>query len=332
MTFQPWTARRPLVAAVFLAGVVTSYCSKPANAPASPEAPRVKMTGPLVASSMTMVAAWEFPKNPLTDSSLDKSKLSDEIRRGFKLFTNTPGEAPQLAPGGMSCTNCHLNGGQRERSLPLVGVSAMFPEYNNRSARLFSLGDRITDCFVRSENATGGTLKPEELPTPATKEVLAIDAYLTWLARGTQVGKSPSWRGQNAIVAAKLLPIDKLDAHKGEAIYAERCTSCHGADGQGVQIGDKKAGPLWGPNSWNDGAGAARVYTLAGMIRYTMPYLDPGNITDEDAQHVAAFIDSKPRPAYPFKDRDYRVNKLPVDAVYYGDRQHETAGTKGLRN
>ena len=282
------------------------------------------MTGPLIASSMTMVAAWEFPKNPLTDTSLDKSKLSDEIRHGFKLFTNTPGEAPQLAPGGMSCTNCHLNGGQRERSLPLVGVSAMFPEYNNRSARLFSLGDRITDCFVRSENATGGTLKPEDLPTPSSKEVLAIDAYLTWLAKGTQVGKAPSWRGQNAIAAAKLLPLDKLDAHKGEAIYMERCTSCHGPDGQGVMIGDKKAGPLWGPNSWNDGAGAARVYTLAGMIRYTMPYLDPGNISDEDAQNVAAFIDSKPRPAYPFKDRDYKVNKLPVDAVYYGK------GTKEL--
>jgi cytochrome c len=53
------------------------------------------------------------------------------------------------------------------------------------------------------------------------------------------------------------------------------------------------------------------------MIRYSMPYLDPGNMTDEDAQHLAAFINSKPRPVYPFKDRDYRVEKLPVDAVYY---------------
>ena len=83
---------------------------------------------------------------------------------------------------------------------------------------------------------------------------------------------------------------------KGEAIYVERCATCHGPDGQGVQIGDKIAGPALGTRSWNDGAGAARVYTLAGMIRYSMPYLDPGNITDEDAQHVAAFIDSKPRP------------------------------------
>jgi thiosulfate dehydrogenase len=100
-------------------------------------------------------------------------------------------------------------------------------------------------------------------------------------------------------------------------VFTERCQSCHGADGQGVQIGDKKAGPLWGPDSWNDGAGASRVYTLAGILRYSMPYLDPGNLSDEDAQHVAAFITSQPRPRYPFKDRDYAGGKVPVDAVYY---------------
>jgi thiosulfate dehydrogenase len=213
-----------------------------------------------------------------------------------------------------------MNAGQREKSMPLVAVPGMFPEYNRRSGRLFSLGDRITDCFLRSENATSSDLTSEELPTPTSPEVLAISAYLTWLSQGSPMGKQPTWRGQNTIPAAQLLPVDKLDLAKGEAIYADRCVTCHGEEGQGVQVGDKIAGPLWGPRSWNDGAGAARVYTLAGMIRYSMPYLDPGNITDEDAQHVAAFINSKPRPAFPWKDRDYRVEKLPPDAVYYGRR------------
>jgi thiosulfate dehydrogenase len=156
-----------------------------------------------------------------------------------------------------------------------------------------------------------------ELPAPTSKEVLAVSAYITWLSKGYAVGRSPGWRGQNAIAAAKLVPIEKLDRTKGESIYAERCASCHGQDGQGVQIGDKKAGPLWGPGSWNDGAGAARVYTLAGIIRYAMPYLDPGGLTDEEAQHVAAYINSQPRPVYPFKDRDYATSKVPMDAVYY---------------
>jgi len=309
---------RRLTGILLTAALATAACSR-ASEPA-PAPSRIKMTGPLIAASVTMVAAWEFPRNPIADASLDKAPLSEEIRRGFRLFTNTPVEAPRLAPGKMSCSNCHMNAGQREKSLPLVGVAGMFPEYNRRAGRLFSLGDRITDCFLRSENATGGTLHPDELPTPTSSEVLAISAYLTWLARGAEVGKNPTWRGQNTIASANLVPVEKLDARKGEAIYADRCVNCHGADGQGVEIGDKKAGPLWGPDSWNDGAGAARVYTLAGMIRYSMPYLDPGNVTDEDAQHVAAFIDSKPRPAFPSKDHDYRVEKLPADAVYYERR------------
>jgi cytochrome c len=48
-----------------------------------------------------------------------------------------------------------------------------------------------------------------------------------------------------------------------------------------------------------------------------MPYLDPGSLTDEEAQQLAAFINSKPRPAYPFKSHDYLTEKIPVDSVYY---------------
>ena len=317
--------RHTLVLVTLLA---TAGCARPAEKPAAPGKATFPMTGPLIAATVSMKAAWEFPQNPLTDKTLDNSRLSQEIRRGFQLFTSTPTEAPKLAPGGMSCTNCHMNGGQREKSMPLVNIATMFPEYNRRSARLFSLGDRITDCFLRSENATG-PLAAEELPTPTSPEVLAISAYLTWLSKGSAMGKNPSWRGQNAVRSAALIPVEQLDPAKGEAIYNERCVTCHGADGQGVQIGDKIAGPLWGPRSWNDGAGAARVYTLAGMIRYSMPYLDPGNISDADAQNVAAYIDSKPRPAFPFKDRDYRVEKLPSDAVYYNRLQTKLSAPGG---
>ena len=325
---QPMERRTCITIAVIIAPLLSiAGCSRTAEPPAPP---RIAMTGPLIAASVSMKAAWEFPRNPLTDTKLDASRLSAEIRRGFRLFTNTPGEAPKLAPGGMSCTNCHMNAGQRERSMPLVDVAGMFPEYNRRSGRLYSLGDRISDCFLRSENATGA-LAPEELPNPSSPEVLALSAYITWLARDAAMGKNPSWRGQNTIPASALIPVEKLDLAKGEAIYTDRCVTCHGPDGQGVQIGDKIAGPLWGPRSWNDGAGAARVYTLAGMIRYSMPYLDPGNITDEDAQHVAAFIDSKPRPAFPFKDKDYRVEKLPPDAVYYTRLQTKVSALQGAQ-
>lgn len=289
----------------------------------------VPLVGPLIPARTTMVTAWDVPQNPLTDPALDNSRLSADIRWGFRLFTNTPSEASRFTSSKMSCNNCHLNAGQRERSLPLVAVAAMFPEYNRRSGRLYTLNDRIVDCFLRSENATGvidrgGETAAEDqreaLPSQASKEILAIAAYITWLARGSEVGKNPGWRGQNAITASALIPVDKLDPQKGEAIFNERCTSCHGTDGQGVAVGDKKPGPLWGPDSWNDGAGAARVHTLAGIIRYSMPYLDPGSLTDEEAQELAAFINSKPRPSYPFKQQDYLTEKLPADSVYYPRR------------
>src|SRR4029450_1775253 len=94
-----------------------------------------KLHGPLIRSSTTMVTAWDFPRNPLVDPTLDDSRLAKDIRWGFQIFTNTPGEAPRFTPSKVSCNNCHLNGGQREKSLPLVGVAGMFPGYNRGSGR-----------------------------------------------------------------------------------------------------------------------------------------------------------------------------------------------------
>src|SRR6185503_5082814 len=113
----------------------------------------------------------------------------------------------------------------------LVGVAGMFPEYNKRSGRLYSLNDRIVDCFLRSENATGRIAGETDrtslesrgmLPTRTSKEVLAVEAYITWLARGFEAGKNPPWRGQNAIAASALIPVGKLDPRQGEALYSER--------------------------------------------------------------------------------------------------------------
>lgn len=276
----------------------------------------------LLPASATMTTAWDFPRNPLSDSALNSNPLAKEIRWGFKIFTNTPQEAPRLTQSSLSCNNCHLNGGQKEKAMPLVGIATVYPEFNKRSGRLFSLEDRIVGCFTRSQNglalgqAKGRTADTTEARTDSP-EVLALAAYLTWLSTGIELGAKLPWRGQNVIANEKLLPMDKLDPAIGEALFKEKCSSCHGEDGQGVQIGDKKPGPLWGPNSWNDGAGAARVYTLAGIIRYAMPYLNPGSLTDEEAQYIAAFINSKARPEFPYKSEDYKMDKLPPDAVYY---------------
>jgi thiosulfate dehydrogenase len=289
---------------ILFAAAACARHTNPANGPA-----------PLVPSTSTMVTAWDVPQNPLTDLSLDASPMGKEVRRGYQIFVDTANQAPRFARAKVTCANCHLNAGQRERALPVVGVAGMFPEPNARAGRLISLPDRVVDCFNRSENAAAHDAA--DLPTPSSDEVLAVVAYVTWLSRGFPVGEKPAFRARNTLPAASLVPIAALDPAAGASIYSAQCASCHGADGQGVQIGDKKAGPLWGPDSWNDGAGAARTYTLAGIIRYSMPYLNPGSLSDAEAQQVAAFITSKPRPRYPFKQRDYPSSKIPPDAVYY---------------
>jgi len=276
---------------------------------------------PLVPASTTMVTAWDFPLNPLTDSSLAASPRASQVRRGFRLFTRTAEEAPALTGNGLACGNCHLNAGQRERALPLTGVAGVFPEYNKREGRIFSLEDRIVGCFMRSQNATAiraDTPSGDRIrtyPDTSAAEVADIAAYIRWISEGT--GAPPPWRGHNTIAADSLIPVDRLDPARGKSLFQEHCSSCHGNDGQGVAIGDKKAGPLWGPRSWNDGAGAARVYTLAGFIRYAMPYLNPGCLTAEEAQQIAGYITSLPRPAYPLKRYDYLRTRIPPDAVYY---------------
>lgn len=283
---------------------------------------------PLLISAETgMETAWDIPRNPLTDSLPTNKRVAQSILRGFQIFMNTPAAAPRLVGNRLSCNNCHLNGGQREKAMPLVGVAAVYPEYNKRSGRLFSLEDRIVGCFLRSQNATGviprlqtrGSSVENDSTGLSTRseEVLALSAYINWLSSGFPIGQSAPWRGQNQIAEESILPLSELNPKRGEELFLEKCSSCHGEDGQGAEIGDKIAGPLWGSKSWNDGAGAARVYTLAGIIRYAMPYLDPGSLTDEEAQHIAAYINSKPRPKFPYKQFDYPSDPVPSDAVYY---------------
>jgi len=306
---------------LILAAIVQGQEQGEGNAPVA--------NGALISASTTMTTAWDLPKNPLVDSLPYDRNVAEQIRWGFRLFTNTPLEAPQFTPNKMSCSNCHLNAGQREKALPLVGVAGAFPEYNKRAGRLFSLEDRIVGCFARSQNATGSTDGSTSgdgeggVPSTSSKEVLAISAYIAWLSQGHETWGNIPWRGQNVISQDKLIPVGKLDTSRGGALFKEKCGSCHGEDGQGVAIGDKMAGPLWGPHSWNDGAGAARIYTLAGMIRYTMPYLNPGSLTDEEAQLIAAYINAKPRPEFPHKEKDYLAGSVPPDAVYYQSTREE---------
>ena len=62
--------------------------------------------------------------------------------------------------------------------------------------------------------------------------------------------------------------------------------------------------PLWGPQSFNDGAGMSRPGVAAAFIRTKMPLGRGGSLDDQDAWDLAAFVTSMPRPAYAGSAKD----------------------------
>jgi thiosulfate dehydrogenase len=321
------TRRRPRGAAL-LAWALAAVCAAPAGVRGEGATGPSLAPPPLSGARLVPASApiGEFDarvRDPERDPLPADPEQAAEIRRGYLLFLDTPNLAPGSVGGALSCGNCHLNAGQKEGALPLVGIAAVFPEYNRRSGRSFSLEDRVVGCFLRSLNATGLRADASEEhenraphPDVAAPEVRALAAYLRWLSDGVTIEETRAWRGWG-IPTERLIPVGRLDPRRGRRLYQQRCANCHGKDGQGVDIGGIKPGPLWGPRSWNDGAGAARIYSLAAYLRHSMPYNSPGSLSDEEAQQLAAYIDKKPRPVFPGKRFDYRVERLPPDAVYY---------------
>ena len=74
----------------------------------------------------------------------------------------------------------------------------------------------------------------------------ALVAYINWLSKDGVKGKAYKGRG-----LVKLPPLTG-DAANGKAIYASQCAGCHGSDGAGVP---PVLPAVWGPDSFNDGAG-----------------------------------------------------------------------------
>jgi thiosulfate dehydrogenase len=254
--------------------------------------------------------------------SLDRDLPSDEaeaerVRLGARIFGETKRNAGAYVGSDISCRNCHLEGGQKEGALPLLGAEAMYPSFQKRSNRMMTIEERIQGCFERSENGTA---------PPAGSDVLAaLVAYMRWLAADEPRGVEAPWRARNRLDESRRVPIAELRVDEGERLYLARCAACHGLDGRGLVTDaggqDAPVPPaLWGPRSFNDGAGVARVYTLAGFIRWAMPLGAGGTVSDVDAQNIAAYIDSKERPSFPRKLDDYPDAGPPVDAVYYVNR------------
>jgi cytochrome c len=77
----------------------------------------------------------------------------------------------------------------------------------------------------------------------------------------------------------------KTQAKRGEAIYAEKCSSCHAPDLTGLDQAPPLSGNDFNTN-WNDLA----VNDLFERIRISMPADKPGSLSRQETADVVAFI------------------------------------------
>jgi len=243
------------------------------------------------------------PLSPPAPTAIPDGPLGEAIRYGQLLVTDTGATAPAYVGNALKCTNCHLDGGRTAYAAPLVGLIGLFPEYHPRRGGVESLEDRINECFLRSMNG-------KALPADS-REMIGLLAYITWLSQGVPTGSEVEGRGFREIPAP-----GPADASRGKAVYVAKCAACHGPDGQGVKIGADRFvfPPLWGPQSFNAGAGMARLSLAAAFVRAQMPPGNAGTLTDQEAYDVAAYFTTQPRPDFPGKENDWPEGDRPADA------------------
>jgi thiosulfate dehydrogenase len=239
---------------------------------------------PTLAARSARLATWRAP----TAAAAPRDAYGDAVRLGEKLLTETAATAPQHVGNSLACSNCHLDAGRKAGAAPLWAAFVNFPAFRKKNGEINSFQKRVQDCFLYSMNG-----KPPEL---GSRELLAIESYAAFMARGLPSGVSPAGRGFPKIAT----PAMPADATRGAAVYAESCAACHGVNGAGqTSEGKIVYPPLWGAKSYNWGAGMATIDKAAAFIRANMPLGQEGSLTIQQAWDVATFIDSQVRPQDP---------------------------------
>jgi len=153
----------------------------------------------------------------------------------------------------------------------------------------------------------------------AGPEMIAFASYIRWLSTGVPQGAKLVGAGTLKIE----VPARAADPAQGAQVYSQTCATCHGAGGQG-QRAQTGAGyqfpPLWGPDSFNDGAGMSRLLIAAAYAMHDMPFGTTYNapvLTADQAYDVAGYILSQKRPQMANLEKDFPIRlQKPIDTPY----------------
>lgn len=277
----------------------------------------------------TLAKAPEWPWEAPDTATIPVTTEGSLIRYGRDLVANTarylgPQGVVKTISNGMNCQNCHLEAGTRPWGNNYSAVAATYPHYRERSGNIESIEKRVNDCLERSLN--GQPLDSGSL------ELKAMVAYIRW------VGKDVSKNNKPVDVGISNLPYlsRPADSASGKKVYNQYCSRCHGNEGGGV-LNEGMPGylypPVWGPHSFNTGAGLYRLSKLAGYVRDNMPFGEASHckpvLSDEEAWDVAAFISTQARATKDFPGDWPVISTKPIDHPFgpfadtFSARQHK---------
>jgi thiosulfate dehydrogenase len=270
-----------------------------------------------VAGAAVVGATWLLGRGPASaGGSLPDPATAEYGRRLLRETASLLGPdqadpAMRYTGSRLACASCHLEIGTKPGTLSLLKTSSRYPRFSGRDGRVGDLRDRINGCMQRSMNG-------HPLPRDSV-EMIAMETYI--LNLGDRFLAMSESRRAPSEAPPFVEPDRAADIDAGRVVYEENCEVCHGIDGAGLKAtSDPRDGylfpPLWGPDSFNDGAGMHRVLTAARFIKARMP-LGKAELSDDQAYDVAAYINSQPRPEMADLDRDYPdPTKKPVDSPY----------------
>lgn len=266
---------------------------------------------------------------PPDTADIPPTKNGNLIRYGRNLIVHTaqyfgPKGRISQTENGLNCQNCHLAAGTRLFGNNFSLAASSYPVFRPRANRYISLADRVNDCMQRSMNGKAIDNTSEEMK--------AFIAYFEW------IGKDVDGKGRVFGAGEQKVPRLRRSADPGEGkvVFINNCASCHGLHGEGkLDQGDieYRYPPLWGPHSYNMGAGMYRLSKFTSFIKNNMPfgttYHNPV-LSDEQAWDVAAFVNSQPRPEYQFIRNDWHnIAAKPFDYPFgpyadtFTERQHK---------
>jgi thiosulfate dehydrogenase len=254
---------------------VADYSAGVPEAPIGPAAPTLRTTS---------ASAFEPPP----EAALPDGEFGKIVRQGEQIFLHTRLNAGAYVGNTLDCAGCHLDAGRRARSAPMWGAYVAYPAFRSKDGAVSTFAARMQGCFLYSMNG-----KAPPLGDPV---LVALESYAYWLAQGAPVGT----KMEGAEYPKLPTPALAADFTRGQHVYDARCALCHGPRGQGQVSGGQPAfPPLWGPQSFNWGAGMHQVGNAAGFIKANMPLSQGDSLSDQEAWDVALFMDSQDRPQDP---------------------------------